>query len=263
VEASGMPVLLVEDHFETRLIYEKYLRSSPFHIISARTVREAENVLQNIRPVAIILDILLGGEDAWTFLAKIKSETSTRNIPVIIATSVEDERKGLALGAEYYAVKPVEKQTLLDLLTRASGVRPSRKILVIDDQDISRYLLKQLFAGAQVAFIEADNGADGLRAAGAEQPDLAILDLVMPQMNGFEVLNRLRANPATKSIPVIVATSKTLSSDERRQLVGQVLAIFPKENLNDDLAIAEFRAMLAHAGLGDIFGATLNESIGA
>ena len=89
----------------------------------------------------------------------------------------------------------------------------------------------------------------------SKQPDLAILDLVMPQMNGFEVLNRWRANPATKSIPVIVATSKVLPSEERQQLLGQVLAIFPKEHLKDNLADAELRAMLASAGLGDIFGA--------
>jgi CheY-like chemotaxis protein len=149
----------------------------------------------------------------------------------------------------------VERETLLDLLSRVSGLRPNRKILVIDDQVISRYLLKQLFAGAQVTFIEASNGPDGLRAAGIEQPDLAILDLIMPEMNGFEVLNRLRANPATKSIPVIVATSKELSNEERQQLLGEVLAIFPKENLNDNLAPAELRTMLASAGLGDMFGA--------
>jgi CheY-like chemotaxis protein len=248
--------LLVEDHFETRLIYEKYLRSSPYQTISARTVREAENALQNIRPVAIILDILLGGEDAWTFLAQIKTDPATRDIPVIIATSVEDERKGLALGAEYYVVKPVEKQTLLELLNRVSGLRPSRKILIIDDQDISRYLVRQLFAGAQVAFIEAGNGPDGFRAAGIEQPDLVILDLAMPGMSGFEVLDRLRADPATKSIPVIVATSKTLSAEERRQLLDHVLGIFPKENLKDQVSAAEFRAMLDAAGLGDIFGAS-------
>src|SRR5438552_789372 len=131
----------------------------------------------------------------------------------------------------------------------------SRRILVIDDQDISRYLVKQLFTGARVDFIEASNGPDGLLAAGIAQPDLAILDLVMPQMSGFEVLNRLRANPTTKSIPVIVATSKVLSTEERQQLLGQVLAIFPKEHLKDNLAAAELRAMLASAGLGDIFGA--------
>ncbi len=174
LELSRVPVLLVEDHFETRLIYEKYLRSSPFQIVSARTVREAENALQNIRPVAIVLDILLGGEDAWTFLAQIKSDPATKDIPVIIATSVEDRTKGLALGAEYYTIKPVEKRTLLDLLYRVSGLRPDRKILIIDDQDISRYLLKQLFAGGRVAFIEAGTGPTVFAAAEIEQPELAI-----------------------------------------------------------------------------------------
>ena len=136
----------MEDHFETRLIYEKFLRRTPFQIISARTVREAENVLGNLKPAAIILDILLNGEDTWTFLAETTSQPARRDIPVIVVTSVEDQRKALALGAKHYAAKPVERETLLRLLSDVTGIATERKVLLIDDQEISRYIVKQLFA---------------------------------------------------------------------------------------------------------------------
>ena len=136
----------------------------------------------------------------------------------------------------------------------------------IDDEEISRYLVRQLFAGTSVRFIEARNGPEGLYAAGAERPDLAILDLAMPEMSGYEVLRQLKANPATMTIPVIVATSKILSPEEQRQLLNQVFAIFPKADLATSASAEKFRAAIASAGLDDIFvpeeESTLGETSG-
>jgi signal transduction histidine kinase/CheY-like chemotaxis protein len=262
-DPSRKPVLLIEDHFETRLIYEKFLRASSFEIIAARTVREAQSVLETIRPAAIILDILLQGDNTWAFLARLKTDPATSGIPVIVATSVEDQRKALALGADRYALKPIAKQTLIDLLVDVSTAQPERKkVLVIDDEEISRYLVRQLFAGTSVRFIEARNGPEGLYAAGAERPDLAILDLAMPEMSGYEVLRQLKANPATMTIPVIVATSKVLSLEEQRQLLNQVFAIFPKADLATSASAQKFRAAIASAGLDDIFDAEEEAMLG-
>ncbi len=255
LEPSKLQVLLVEDHMETLLIYEKFLRSSPYQIVSARTVREAENVLANLRPAAIVLDILLQNEDTWKFLAETKMRAEVKDIPVIVATSVADRRKASALGAEYFAAKPVERRTLLDLLNKATGMPPDRKVLLIDDEEISRYLIKQLFSGQRVVITEACSGADGLRAAQTEQPDLVILDLVMPEMSGFEVLKSLKTTTATQSIPVIIATSKILAENERRQLLGDALGVLAKSSLGVRAARKELRDMLASAGLEEILGA--------
>jgi DNA-binding response OmpR family regulator len=110
LKAGRLPVLVVEDEVETQLVYEKYLQDTIFQPIPARTIREAQEVLRQIQPGAIILDILLPGEEAWTWLTELKGSDATRSIPVIIVTSVEDPRKGLALGADAYQVKPFERQ---------------------------------------------------------------------------------------------------------------------------------------------------------
>jgi signal transduction histidine kinase len=134
-------------------------------------------------------------------------------------------------------------------VTGTLALRPERKILVIDDQEISRYLIRQLFAGAKVTIMDAVDGVDGLRAVEIHLPDLIVLDLIMPGMNGFEVLDRLKSNATTESIPVIISTSKVLSPAERQQLLGRVLAIIPKEKLSDGSALPQLRVVLASAGL--------------
>jgi len=175
---------------------------------------------------------------------------------------VEDQRKALALGADRYAIKPIAKQTLLGLLNDVTVRHAEKKILVIDDEEISRYLVRQLFAGTSVRFIEARNGPEGLYAAGAERPDLAILDLTMPEMSGYEVLRQLKSNPATRTIPVIVATSKLLSAEDQRQLLNQVFAIFPKSELANSGSTRKFRAAIAAAGLDSIFASEDESALG-
>jgi signal transduction histidine kinase/CheY-like chemotaxis protein len=254
LEPSRLPVLLVEDHYETRLVYEKALRSSPWQIISAPSVWEAENVLRNIRPVAIVLDIMLRGEDAWELLAKLKSARATRTIPILVATTVDDRAKALALGADAYAMKPVSPEALSEQLAAWTGKRSSKTVLLVDDQDVSRYLSKQVFNNPEILFLEASNGLDGLKKARLNKPDLIIMDLSMPEMNGFEAIEGIHADPLLRDIPVIVATSKILSPDEVRRLAGRVLAVLPKDSLSDSRVSENLRALLAPAGLADLLG---------
>jgi signal transduction histidine kinase/CheY-like chemotaxis protein len=252
-DSSRDTVLLVEDHYETRLIYEKYLRSSPWNIASARSVREADSILRRVTPVAIVLDIALGGEDAWDLLARLKSDPGTSRIPVIVATSVDDESKAAALGADAYLPKPVSGQTLREALrhfTPAYG----RTVLLVDDEEISRYLLKQAFTRDDVRFVEAANGILALQLARSEKPDLVVMDLTMPEMTGFAAIDQMRADPELKNIPVIVATSAVLSNEENQKLSGQVLGILTKSKLARTDVVAELASLLAPAGLSDLVG---------
>ena len=116
-------MLIVEDHAETQFIYEKFLQGSRFQPLPARTLREAEDALVRVRPHAIILDILLPGRDTWTFLATLKSQDTTQDIPVLVATTVDDHRKGWALGADAYAIKPITRAWLLGELQQRPGSR--------------------------------------------------------------------------------------------------------------------------------------------
>lgn len=235
-----LPILLVEDDPETIHVYEKYLRGSPYRILPATTLREARRILEQIRPGAIILDILLRGEDTWSWLTSLKADEDTKNIPIVVVTTVEDERKGLALGADAYCVKPVDQDTLLTHLmnlTQVSATGSTRPgvgaahILIVDDDEASRYLLRRMATGAKCMIREATNAADGIVLAKELRPSLIFLDLMMPGMTGKEGLVRLREDPVTRDIPVVIVTARSLTDEDRRQLASHARAVLSKDGL--------------------------------
>ena len=252
VECEGdplhVPVLVVEDNPQEMLVYEKFLKGSGFQVVRALTTRQARHALSQLRPAAIVLDILLRGEDSWTLLADIKNDPSTRDIPVLVVSTVDDQRKGLALGADGYAIKPVERRWLLDQLRLLTGKQPIRRVLVIDDDEISRYLVRGFLDDLPCVISEASGGEEGLRRARQDAPDAIFLDLVMPDLSGLDVLERLRAEPGTKEIPVVVVTSRSLADGERRRLEALGAAIVSKGSPRD-VIVDGIRSALAAAGL--------------
>jgi CheY-like chemotaxis protein len=214
-------------------------------------LREARRVLQQVRPAAIVLDILLVGEHAWQFLADLKQNERFCDLPVIVATTVDDQRKALALGADAYAMKPIHRDWLLDTLRQAVRSVGGKDILVIDDEEASRYILRHHLASTKRAIREAVNGAEGLAMADAQRPALIVLDLVMPGLSGVEVLDRLKANPQTSGIPVIIATSKRLTADERQSLETKAVAVLSKEILSDEDAVGRVHDALVKAGVSN------------
>jgi signal transduction histidine kinase/CheY-like chemotaxis protein len=242
------PVLVIEDSPEERLVYEKFLKGSSFQVVPTATVRQARHVLNALRPAAIILDILLRGEDAWSLLAELKEQEATRGIPIIVVTAVDDPHKGLALGADAYIVKPVERRRLLDELRRLTGNDAIRRVLVVDDDEVSRYLIRRLLDDLPCVITEAPTGDEGLQRARQDPPDAIVLDLVMPGLSGEELLTRLKAEPATRGIPVVMITSKILEDDERRRLEALALTIVSKSAEREE-ASAQIRAAFARAGL--------------
>lgn len=245
MDDSRIPVLVLEDEPETRLIYERFLRGSAFQMIPAADLRQARAVMRQAQPRAIVLDILLRGEDAWKWLASLKTNPATRAIPILVATMVEDERKGLALGADEYFVKPLDREILLGALERLTGseVRlqksegpitkgPQPRVLIIDDQAASRYILAKLMEDEPLLVSQATNGGDGLRLAKELAPQLIFLDLDMPDLSGFELLDQLKADPVTRGIPAAIVTSLVLTDAERARLENQACAIINKTELS-------------------------------
>jgi signal transduction histidine kinase/CheY-like chemotaxis protein len=230
-DPERLPVLIVEDAPEEQLLYEKYLKGSEFQAIPARSLDEARQALARVAPRAIVLDILLdGGQDSWSFLAAAKSDPDLRQVPIIVATTVEDQAKGLALGADAYGVKPIARAWLLrELRHRVLGPATRRRVLVIDDDEIVRYLVRQRLAHFEIA--EAGTGEDGLDLARRAPPDLIILDLAMPGLPGTDVLARLAADAATREIPVVVLTATELDDLERRSLEARAAAVVSKDTL--------------------------------
>ena len=191
VDPTRLPVLVVEDNRETLFIYEKFLKGSGFQVVPTRSVRAARRVLQELRPVAVVLDILLEGESTWELIADLKRQPQTRDLPLWVVTMVDNQHKARALGADDFCVKPVDRAWLLDKLQAV--VLPGRreKVLVIDDDEVSRYLLKGLLADTRFDVVESADGGQGLEMAAENHPRAVFLDLDMPGLNGFEVLEAL------------------------------------------------------------------------
>jgi signal transduction histidine kinase/DNA-binding response OmpR family regulator len=241
-DATRVPVLVVEDDPSAIAVYEAYLKGSGFQLIAARNLREARRLLETIRPQAIILDLLLDGEDAWTFLAQLKRSDATADMPVLVVSTVDDARKGLGLKADAYGVKPVERGWLLGHLRRLVGSARTPIALVIDDDATSRYVLKRMLATIPCVVAEAESGAQGLEHVRREHPDVIFLDLMLPDMGGSEVLATLRADPVTAGIPVVVVTGKVLDEPERSALLRDAVAILSKEHRSREEAMDALRA---------------------
>jgi signal transduction histidine kinase/DNA-binding response OmpR family regulator len=247
LDTSKLPVLVVEDNREALFIYEKYLKASEFQVVPAQDLKEARQALQEFKPIAIVLDVLLQGEHSWQLLQELKQNPATKDIPVFVVTVVENEAKAMALGATGFHAKPIDRGWLLSQL-QAITAPEQGSILIVDDDEISRYLVKGVLAGKGYRILEARGGSEGLKLAKEATPNLIILDLSMPDLNGFEVLESLKQDSGTRDIPVVIYTSQMLKSEERARLQAAV-DIVPKETKSREAAEVRFNEAFLRAGL--------------
>lgn len=248
LDAHKLPVLVVEDNKEALFIYEKYLKGSRFQIVPALNLKEAREALREFRPTAVVLDVLLQGEQSWELLQELKLQPATTNLPIFVVTVVDNREKAVALGADAFHPKPVDRNWLLARLESAAGRIASKHVLVIDDDPISRYLVKTVISRADFKIIEAKDGHEGLRMAREMRPDAIILDLVMPDLSGFEVLTRLKEDAHTARIPVIVHTSRTLEAGEQ-ELLRDATAVLSKQTKLNEISFEHFAEAFHRAGL--------------
>jgi signal transduction histidine kinase/DNA-binding response OmpR family regulator len=254
VDPARRPILVIEDAFDAQLFYEKILKGSPFQPLAARSLREARQALARFRPAAIILDVVLADEDSWTFLGQLKHNPETQDLPVLVASTLDDRAKGLSLGADVYAIKPIERAWLIETLARLTGVGRPRRVLLVDDQEAIRFVLMQFLSAGHYSAIEAETGDEGLRKAREEQPDVILLDLGLPDINGREVLRRLKADATTTHIPVVVVTSARLTREERAMLAGSASSVISKDILTRELITGAIRQATSSAVPGGIDG---------
>jgi CheY-like chemotaxis protein len=197
--------------------------------------------MKRTRPQAILLDIVLRGEDTWRWLGELKSNPATAKIPIIVITSIDDERKGMALGADAYCLKPLDRAALLEKLDALTG----RRILIIDDDPAARYLMQKLLADTNTTVLEAADGRSGLIAARRSRPSLIFLDLGLPDFSGEEVLDALKRDADLRDVPVAIVTASKLSNDERIRLGRRAEAVVQKSDLSSERT----RAILASSGV--------------
>jgi PAS domain S-box-containing protein len=228
-------VLVVEDNPQAAEILERHLDAGGFRIELARTGPEALTMARDLKPVAITLDILLPEVDGWEVLNRLKADEATRDIPVVVVSVIDNPALGRALGAFDYFVKPVDGKALLSRLSQYAFTARVKgapvRVLVVDDEQANLDLLEALLKPAGFGVLRAGGGQEGIDLAKSQMPDLIFLDLMMPEVTGFDVVEALRAEEATSSIPIMILTSKTLTEDDKRELNGQVAAIFQRNSV--------------------------------
>ncbi|RKG76173.1 hybrid sensor histidine kinase/response regulator [Corallococcus terminator] len=250
LDPSRAPVLVLEDDRQTLFLYEKYLARSGFQVLPVRTVEDARKMMQRVRPAAMVLDVMLEGETSWNFLAEMKNGEQTRDIPILVVTVTDREQKARALGADEFWLKPVDEVRLQKKLSALARTGPVERVLIIDDDDVHRYLLKQLLKDTPYQLLEAAGGRDGVRLAREKAPHLIFLDFILPDITAFDVLDELKADPRTRDIPIILHTSHQLQESERQRLSRETSAILAKHTLSREVAITRIRDALTKAGLG-------------
>jgi PAS domain S-box-containing protein len=242
-------VLVVDDNPQAAEILARTMGAGGFRIKVARTGPEALTMARDLKPVAITLDILLPEVDGWEVLNRLKADEATRNIPVIVVSVVDNPALGRALGAIDYFVKPVDGKALLSRLSQypfTTKVKSeSVRVLVVDDERANLDLLEALLKPAGFGVIRAGSGQEGIDLARSQMPNLILLDLMMPDLNGFDVVEALRAEEATRSIPIMVLTAKELTEDDKKALNGQVAAIFQRNSVAGTELIAWLRGIVA------------------
>lgn len=242
------PLLVVEDSPEIVLVYSKYLEGTNYQMIAVQTLAEAEKALMTLQPVALILDILLERENTWGFLAKLKQQETTQNIPTLVTTVIDNRQKALSLGANAFLLKPIDRFLFLNTLNTLVRGDAAQTILLVDDDSVAQYLFQELLGDTSLQIIVASDGQAGLDLAKTAQPSCIVLDLNLPKIMGVDVLNQLKSNPVTAQIPVIIQSSQVLKEEEQ-ELSKHTVAILNKERPKRDVAHYLLQEALLKAGL--------------
>ncbi|MBL8165599.1 MAG: response regulator, partial [Anaerolineae bacterium] len=240
--AAISTVLVIDDDPNVRDLIVRYLTKHGFRVETAANGEDGLRLARELHPDAITLDVMMPGMDGWSVLSALKADADLADTPVIMLTITDNRTAGLALGATDYLNKPVDQQRLLTLLRQHRPAPGS--VLVIDDETDARDLLRRTLEKAGWKVDEATNGRVALQAMTNTQPDLVLLDLTMPEMNGFQFIREMRRNPGWQSIPVVVITAKTLTPIERQQLNGYVERVLQKGAYSREVLLREVRDLV-------------------
>jgi signal transduction histidine kinase/CheY-like chemotaxis protein len=227
----GQDVLVVEDDPSAARLLRQYLETAGY---SVRVASDGESALsESLRrpPAAILLDLLLPGLDGWEVLRLLKADERLRDIPVIVVTVVDERDVGLALGAVDYFVKPIDRHALMTSLERLSLATKKNgpvRILAVDDDPAALDFIAATLEPEGIEVLRADGGSAAMALAASTPVDLVICDLVMPDMDGIEVVSALRKLEATKKTPIVISTAHPLTASDKQRLNGEILAVVEK-----------------------------------
>ena len=240
-------VLAIDDDPNMLYLLRENLGEAGYRVLAADGGETGLEMARELRPQAIVLDILMPHRDGWQVLHQLKADPSTRDIPVIVLSIIDQKDLGYRLGACDYLLKPFDREALVSTLARIAA--PPCRVLVVDDDPLVIDLVRQLLEQQGCEIDVAADGREALAALALRRPDVMLLDLLMPRFDGFGVIDQLEQNPAWRDLPVIVLTAKALEAEERALLQRRVLAVIEKRGLERTALLAELRrALPAYCG---------------
>jgi hypothetical protein len=250
-EAAGNgrnTVLVIDDDPTVQELLKRYLDKEGFRVSIAGDGETGLRLARELKPVAITLDVMMPGADGWAVLTQLKADPNLADIPVIMLTIVSDKNLGYTLGAAEYLTKPIDRKRLLAVLNKYRH-NPTCTVLVVEDDDTTREMVRRTLEKEGWDVTEAENGRVALQQMANRQPEIILLDLMMPEMDGFRFVSELRQNAAWRFIPVVVVTAMDLTQQERQQLEGEVERILQKGAYSRDELLQEVCNLIAESCL--------------
>ena len=237
-------VLIIDDDANVRELLHRNLNVARYRTVVATHGKEGLQKAKELLPDAITLDVIMPHADGWSVLSQLKSDKATANIPVVMVTIAEDRSLGFSLGAAEYLSKPVDRKKLVKVLDKFLLNKAGASVLLLEDDEPTRTVMRKYLENEGASVIEATNGREGIEALELSTPSMILLDLMMPEMDGFGFVEEYRKRPEWHSVPIVVVTAKTLTADEKRKLEGWVDALYNKLESSVDDVLRDIQSKL-------------------
>jgi CheY-like chemotaxis protein len=236
--------LVIDDDATVRDLMQRSLSKDGYCVEVAADGRTGLEMAKRLKPAVITLDVMMPSMDGWAVLTALKADPATADIPVVMLTIVDDKNMGFALGAADYFTKPIDWQRLGAVLKKHRKPAADQTVLIVEDDERTREMLRRSLQKEGWQVHEAANGRLGLEQLSQGVPGLILLDLMMPEVDGFGFMKELRKRPDCAQVPVIVITAKDLTDEDRRRLSGEVARILGKDSTSREQLVAEVRQFL-------------------
>jgi signal transduction histidine kinase/CheY-like chemotaxis protein/HAMP domain-containing protein len=251
-------VLVVDDDSTVRDMMRRFLAKEGYDVVTASNGEDGLQLAREISPSLITLDVLMPDLDGWGVLRALKADPELAHIPIVMLTILDEKNKGYALGASDYMTKPIDRPRLRALLEKYRANETGHRVLVVDDDREARQRVSRMFVGEGWEVTEAENGRVALECVLKSKPDLILLDLLMPEMDGFEFIRELRRELGANHPPVVVVTAADLTEEDHRQLNGGVERILQKASGDRDELLDELRDLVTRYAGKDRSGVESN-----
>ena len=249
IDPGRKTILAVDDDPSVIYVLKKYLEGEGYQVVPAHNGAEAIRLAREVKPFAITLDIMIPGRDGWEVINELKGDPATEHIPIVVISILDNKSLGFSLGVTEYLTKPVERNTVLNALgrlmsPRCIGMDCTPNVLLVDDDPIHIMAMKAVLADSGYKVTVAPGGKEAIEVLKEATPCAVILDIMMPEVDGFMVLEELKKRKETRDIPVIILTAKDITDDDKKRLNGSIQDIIGKGNFAHEEVLRDLKNIM-------------------